>query len=122
MKNLSFLLLMPFMLLFASCDQCEKTDCGPNGNCSQGECFCDTGYYGDNCENGYIDQILDKGNWLSNLYVDNADEEFLDAYGTSVQADASNPLKFYIPGFYQYEGNNISMSGIVQDNWNVTFP
>ena len=25
-------------------------DCGPNGNCNEGNCICETGYTGNNCE------------------------------------------------------------------------
>lgn len=54
-KNWSWLatMCMVVMLGFYSCteeDLCETIDCGPNGQCVNGDCLCDFGYSGANCE------------------------------------------------------------------------
>lgn len=35
--------------LLSSCVKCLSLDCGENGNCTEGICVCDPGYYGENC-------------------------------------------------------------------------
>lgn len=121
MKKFAFLLTLVSTLFFASCDQCEDMDCN-NGDCDAGECFCDIGYYGDACEKGYIDVLLDKGTWDINMFETDPDGEYLGVFYSSIIADPVDKLKFSIPSFYQYEGNNLPIDGFIGDNWAVTFP
>lgn len=45
-------LLLLIALLSTNCSNpCDSIDCGPNGTCITGECECDVGYQGTNCEN-----------------------------------------------------------------------
>ena len=39
-----------FMVAIQSCDRCKDVDCGVGGTCEDGECVCDAGFSGDNCE------------------------------------------------------------------------
>ncbi len=46
------------MLFFLACsDPCDNIDCGANGTCVDGECQCDEGYSGVNCETNVCDAI-----------------------------------------------------------------
>lgn len=51
MKNLIYIFSIVSVSLF-SCkkDPCKDIDCGSNGSCNDGNCICESGYTGTNCE------------------------------------------------------------------------
>ena len=65
------LFLFMSLLIFTQCKEpCDEVDCGPNGTCVFGECDCNPGWSGDNCDsadlclssmclNGECDPITD---------------------------------------------------------------
>lgn len=55
--KLSTLSILCLVLFFACGDPCDDIDCGPNGTCIEGECNCDQGYSGVNCEINVCDSI-----------------------------------------------------------------
>lgn len=60
--KINHLIISLLVVLFMACeDPCEAVVCGANGTCVEGVCNCDTGVYGDNCENLYRDDFL--GTW-----------------------------------------------------------
>ena len=50
-RNLALLSLFAFFLItFSSCDPCRNTECLNGGICDEGNCLCQNGYSGENCE------------------------------------------------------------------------
>jgi len=54
----TYLLLLTLSIVAFSCgDPCDDVDCGPNGTCIEGDCDCDPGYSGLNCETNVCDSV-----------------------------------------------------------------
>ena len=66
MKNLFVLCNFLLLLLLSSCgdsDPCEDKSCSNNGTCIEGDCQCEEGYQGENCE--IESRLLLIGDWYS---------------------------------------------------------
>jgi len=62
--NIFIPFLFVLLLLLGSCNasRCDLVDCQNGGVCEEGTCICETGYYGDLCEQTWISKFL--GNYL----------------------------------------------------------
>lgn len=63
-----FLTIAILMTVYSCKDPCLNHDCH-NGYCIDGDCFCEDGYYGDNCEKKESDIFI--GNYLGDYFIDN---------------------------------------------------
>lgn len=58
-----------FLALFLyGCDECRDVNCGNNGICDNGNCNCDDGYEGDECENEIRTKFI--GVWTGPSFCD----------------------------------------------------
>ncbi len=61
MKNYFFILLTFVLLLLNSCSptsKCDLVDCQNGGICESGTCICETGFYGDFCDQTWISKFI----------------------------------------------------------------
>ncbi len=54
LKNIPLLLVLAFV---ACGDPCDDVVCGPNGTCVEGDCLCNDGYSGANCQINICDSV-----------------------------------------------------------------
>ncbi len=80
---------------FNSCttDACKDVDCGLYGECVDGDCVCDTGYEGVNCDTEEREKFL--GNFLAN-------ETGVVDYASVVSTSSTGVNKIAISGFGGY--------------------
>lgn len=60
MKNYFFIPLFFVVLLLSNCtaSRCDLVDCNNGGVCEDGTCICETGYYGDFCDQTWISRFI----------------------------------------------------------------
>lgn len=60
MKNFFFIPLFFVVLLLSNCtaSRCDLVDCRNGGVCEDGSCICETGYYGDFCDQTWISKFI----------------------------------------------------------------
>jgi hypothetical protein len=126
-----FFLVVLINLLFISCiDPCKNKDCG-NGYCIEGDCFCQEGYSGDNCEvmesdkfaGSYIGrQIWKEGTQAIKLKINNFNEEprrislILDNYSVAVnlQGNIRNDSIFIPNQWIQAKTGNTIITNLLR--------
>ena len=57
MKTLNLSIFIICLITYSCGDPCDDVNCGPNGTCVDGDCICETGYSGVNCETNICDNI-----------------------------------------------------------------
>lgn len=65
-------------------DACKDVDCGDNGTCLEGDCICDTGYEGTNC------QTLVRAAYIGSFNVQETCSQSTDTYAVTVSAGGSD--------------------------------
>lgn len=67
MKHLLTFFLFSAMLIIAGCDSrsCKNVQCRTNEICANGGCFCNDGYYGENCDQRSADKFANKSYFVS---------------------------------------------------------
>jgi hypothetical protein len=102
----------------ASCetDACQDVDCGTNGTCVEGDCVCDAGYEGTNCDTEERADFL--GNYLLN---ETCPSGSIVDYAVTINPSGSDVTKILINGFggFQCGGSNIVVEATV-DGDNLT--
>jgi hypothetical protein len=103
---------------FTSCDTdpCKDVDCGSNGTCFDGECVCNQGYEGTNCDATWAAKF--SGNWNATDVCTNPAQTY--TYIATVSEAANNKLTIKNFGgfdlassvdFELTESGKINMSG-----------
>ncbi len=74
------------MFSFSSCetDACKDVECGANGTCVDGDCICDTGFEGNNCE------TLVRAKYLGTFNVAETCSQSTDQYAVTIAAGSSD--------------------------------
>ncbi|MGB0368432.1 MAG: calcium-binding EGF-like domain-containing protein [Flavobacteriales bacterium] len=67
-------------------DECKDVDCGDNGTCVEGDCECDLGYEGTNCE------TLTNAAFVGSFNVTETCSQSTDTYAVTVAATNATTL------------------------------
>ncbi|MGB0918350.1 MAG: calcium-binding EGF-like domain-containing protein, partial [Flavobacteriales bacterium] len=67
-------------------DECKDVNCGDNGTCVEGDCVCDLGYEGTNCE------TLVNAAFVGSFNVNEACSQSTDTYAVTISATDATTL------------------------------
>lgn len=96
MRKLS-VVFIALCALFSSCggDKCAKVQCGVNQICNSGNCFCNDGYEGTNCDVLSSPKYI--GNYLASEVCNNGSGGL--TYYPNIQQQSSRPSELQINNF-----------------------
>lgn len=101
---LSFLFLLSLSAcIFGEKDLCKDLECGVNGRCEVGECMCDNGYSGTNCEIAFNSAYSGNFNVVESC-------SGTRNYSCNITADPNDPWVLYFDNLYN---ENISLRGLI---------
>lgn len=92
-------------------DACQDVDCGANGTCVEGDCVCDTGYEGVNCE------TEERAEFLASYSVSESCTSGNYTYNITVSTSSTGVNKIVVQNFGDY---GVDIVGTVEGN-SVTF-
>lgn len=93
-NRLGLIALIAFSISFSSCDfYWEEIDCGENGEFLEGDCVCDQGWAGVECDYWDIDRIVGVYHFDS-IAVDSA-RTYLELGDMRIDGNAPNERTFY---------------------------
>jgi len=115
MKQIRFFLLgLGCVLLSSGCrDRCKNLDCGPNGNCVEGECVCTSGFDGTFCD----ETVTAKFNKTYNLTETCRAGD--DYYNVVMFGDADEANRLYIIGLWEKDEDTI-VASVLDDGTTIT--
>lgn len=66
MKYICFLFAFPVLLLVGGCgNSCENVQCGYNEICANGSCYCNDGYYGQDCSQLSAEKFVNQNYYVT---------------------------------------------------------